>query len=69
MTKRRLGDYLDALKSLDELYEEINAEQKQPAAMAENGSKLWNKLQRLKIGTLRERLTLETIIGKFSKAE
>ena len=40
LTKRRLGDYLDALKDLDALFDEIIEEQKK----ADSGSNTWNKL-------------------------
>ena len=40
LTKRRLGDYLEALKDLDVLFDEIIEEQKKTEA----GSKKWIKL-------------------------
>ena len=45
LTKRRMGDYLEALKDLDMLFDELIADQ----IRAEKGSKAWEKLTRMMV--------------------
>ena len=54
MTKRRFGDYNDALADLDGLFEELMAELNSLYA----GTKPWLKLKRLVVNSLKERLTI-----------
>ena len=59
-TKRRLGDYTAALSDLEKLCEELILER------TENHSE---KLTRLLIKLLIERMTLQSITLQYSKAE
>ena len=65
LTKRRMGDFLQALSELDTLLDELIAEQ----AKVEVGSKKWNRTTRLMVNLLKERLTLQSTMGKMSRAE
>lgn len=65
LTKRRLGDYQEAIADLDTLFDELIAEQGKHA----EGTKLHAKLQRIAINLLKERLTMQCIIGNHSTAE
>lgn len=65
LTKRRLGDYQEAIADLDTLFEQLIAEQGKHT----EGSKIHTKLQRIAINLLKERLTMQCIIGKYSTAE
>ena len=65
LTKRRLGDYLEALADINKLFEETIVEQ----SKAEVKSKRWDKLTRLLINILKERLTLQCCIRRFGQAD
>ena len=60
-----MGDYLEALKDLDTLFDELIAEKMK----AEKGSKSWEKLTRMMVQLLKERLTLQSTMSRMGKAE
>ena len=65
LTKRRLGDFIKALENADALLDEVLSERAKHA----DGSKLWDKLTRISVDTLKERVCLLARMQKYQSAE